>query len=961
MEKVVRKIAYIGVVCDLFHYGHLRSIQFAKSISDYLVCGVFTDEVVEGYRVKPMANYEERKAVVESLRDVDAVVVQEQRDPTKNLQLIHEEFPEAEIILVHGDDLHYVHGEDYIKSIGGKVVKHPYYPRLSNFKIINYLLENKDKFKDITDFTAFITEKDKLDAEAHQGNKVIISSKADTLKALQPLLKKSKIEPLYSFTISDWKNQKEQVLARIQELFSPFLIVVRSSAVKEDTFEQSMAGCFESVLNVDSEEKAKVEEAINKVSISYKEKDAETSFNQILVQKQTDDVSMSGVVFTRTLSKNGPYYVINYDDTTGSTDSVTAGRENKTLYISRFASQIPKEMDGLMSAVREIENIIPSFPLDIEFAVQSDGSIVIFQVRPLAANIYKEKSDEEVKRMIDSLKLTFQKHTGRHPHLAGEITFFGDMPDWNPAEIIGDRPNNLDYSLYGYLITDSAWHEARTSQGYYNVNPARLVELFGNKPYVNVRNTFNSFIPSSISPQLREKLVSFYLDKLRRNPHLQDKVEFEVLYTCYDLNFDQRSKELAGAGFSLEDIAQLKSALLYLTNHLITDAPKSTDDDLKIVFSMNESRKSISTVIAESGRSQELIAECKALLDQCRKKGTVQFSRLARLGFIAKIIFRSMVDRKVITQQFYDQKYKSISTVATKINDDFKKLMKGELSKENFIKEYYHLRPGTYDITSPRYDANKELINTFKIVGGGLEKERLELTKEDDIKITAALQAEGLLCNAEQFLNFVELSTQARELSKFEFTKNLSDALELLAEAAERMGLARKEVATLDINDIFSSISVPQTEEIVTGWKKLIQKHSSEKALHEKLVLPPIIFSSNDFEVIRFYLAKPNFITHKNIESKIVHVNDLKDKIVPDLEGCVVVLENGDPGYDWIFTRNPAGLITKYGGIASHMSIRCAEFGIPAAIGCGELIFNKLKTAEKVILDCKSNKIIPLP
>ena len=192
MEKVVRKIAYIGVVCDLFHYGHLRSIQFAKSISDYLVCGVFTDEVVEGYRVKPMANYEERKAVVESLRDVDAVVVQEQRDPTKNLQLIHEEFPEAEIILVHGDDLHYVHGEDYIKSIGGKVVKHPYYPRLSNFKIINYLLENKDKFKDITDFTAFITEKDKLDAEAHQGNKVIISSKADTLKALQPLLKNLK-------------------------------------------------------------------------------------------------------------------------------------------------------------------------------------------------------------------------------------------------------------------------------------------------------------------------------------------------------------------------------------------------------------------------------------------------------------------------------------------------------------------------------------------------------------------------------------------------------------------------------------------------------------------------------------------------------------------------------------------------------------------------------------------------
>jgi len=71
------------------------------------------------------------------------------------------------------------------------------------------------------------------------------------------------------------------------------------------------------------------------------------------------------------------------------------------------------------------------------------------------------------------------------------------------------------------------------------------------------------------------------------------------------------------------------------------------------------------------------------------------------------------------------------------------------------------------------------------------------------------------------------------------------------------------------------------------------------------------------------------------------------------------MLENGDPGYDWIFTRNPAGLITKYGGVASHMAIRCAEFGIPAAIGCG-ILFDKLKGKEKINLDCELKKIIPI-
>jgi len=56
----IKKIAYSGVVADLFHYGHLKSIEFAKSISDYNICGVLTDKAVEEYRGKPIANLQER-------------------------------------------------------------------------------------------------------------------------------------------------------------------------------------------------------------------------------------------------------------------------------------------------------------------------------------------------------------------------------------------------------------------------------------------------------------------------------------------------------------------------------------------------------------------------------------------------------------------------------------------------------------------------------------------------------------------------------------------------------------------------------------------------------------------------------------------------------------------------------------------------------------------------------------
>ena len=39
------------------------------------------------------------------------------------------------------------------------------------------------------------------------------------------------------------------------------------------------------------------------------------------------------------------------------------------------------------------------------------------------------------------------------------------------------------------------------------------------------------------------------------------------------------------------------------------------------------------------------------------------------------------------------------------------------------------------------------------------------------------------------------------------------------------------------------------------------------------------------------------------------------------------------------------------------MAIRCREFGLPAAIGCGENLFGKIITQNQIVLDCKLNKI----
>ena len=93
-----------------------------------------------------------------------------------------------------------------------------------------------------------------------------------------------------------------------------------------------------------------------------------------------------------------------------------------------------------------------------------------------------------------------------------------------------------------------------------------------------------------------------------------------------------------------------------------------------------------------------------------------------------------------------------------------------------------------------------------------------------------------------------------------------------------------------------------------------------------------------DFEFIQYHISKPNYITSSSIISKTVK---LEKNESPPITDRIVLIENADPGYDWIFTKNVLGLITMYGGVASHMAIRCAELKIPAAIGCGKIYFNR--------------------
>lgn len=196
-----------------------------------------------------------------------------------------------------------------------------------------------------------------------------------------------------------------------------------------------------------------------------------------------------------------------------------------------------------------------------------------------------------------------------------------------------------------------------------------------------------------------------------------------------------------------------------------------------------------------------------------------------------------------------------------------------------------------------------------------------------------------------------------REFFKFEFTKNLSEALELIAYAGSELGFDRKELSMLDY---FSVAQIPENanrEEILNQWSMLIMARKKDREVNSRISLPSLIFSEEDFVAVQSYASNPNFVTTKMVEGEVCILDSYSSGTQPDLANKIVILEKADPGYDWIFTNNLLGLVTKYGGVASHMAIRCAEFNIPAAIGCGEIIFNNASRSNRLMLDCGNRKI----
>jgi hypothetical protein len=726
------------------------------------------------------------------------------------------------------------------------------------------------------------------------------------------------------------------------ERFAGLPVVVRSSARSEDSFHASNAGGYDSLLEVDPDNGLAI--AIEQVIASYGEAAAD---DQVLIQPMVTGVQISGVAFTRTLEHGAPWYVINYE-TAGNTEAITSGASNdhKTLLLRRSVEcgELPEpRLKGLVATLREIEALLGYDALDVEFAIDTEAQVHILQVRPIAVDRKGMAVDDACyDDVLTGARLHWKMLASAPPHLPGNAPpLFGVMPDWNPAEIIGTAPGALAASLYRYLIMDEVWAMQRAEYGYRDVRPAPLLTSFAGHPYVDVRASFASLLPASLPDLLAGRLLNFYLEWLPANPDLHDKVEFEVVPTCLGPGFDSWERRLCEeGGFTADEVALLREGLRVVT----AGAFERCNDDLARIDTL---AKRFETVMADERLAP--LERARILLDDCRRRGTLPFAHFARSGFVAVTLLREAVASGLISAEASESFLSTVQTVSHELTADAKAVAEGTLDWLGFVERYGHLRPGTYDITSPRYDADPERF-LRPLVKHAREAEVVAVKPQPWIEERAAFCATlgelGLPSEPKKVEAFLRNAIQGREYAKFVFSRNLSAALEAFAEVGTNFGLDREQVGHLPINELLALRYSSQTKDTNAYRLRLRAKELAEaRQLTAACELPPLLTCEADLDAFIIGADHPNFVGSAAVTADCLDLSEHPADVALEVSGKIVLIPQADPGYDWLFGQGIAGLVTLYGGANSHMAIRAAEFGLPAAIGVGEQRYRELARA----------------
>jgi D-beta-D-heptose 7-phosphate kinase/D-beta-D-heptose 1-phosphate adenosyltransferase len=136
-----RRVVFTNGCFDLLHRGHVRYLETARRLGDFLVVAVNSDASVRRLEKgpgRPVVPEAERAEVLAALAAVDLVVIFAEPDPARVIRAIRPD------VLVKGGDwpVDRIVGADFVLARGGTVRSLPYLPGASSTGLIERILSS---------------------------------------------------------------------------------------------------------------------------------------------------------------------------------------------------------------------------------------------------------------------------------------------------------------------------------------------------------------------------------------------------------------------------------------------------------------------------------------------------------------------------------------------------------------------------------------------------------------------------------------------------------------------------------------------------------------------------------------------------------------------------------------------------------------------------------------------------
>jgi len=136
-KRAGKKVVFTNGCYDILHPGHIRLLERARSLGDFLILALNTDASVQRLKgpSRPLVPQDSRAELAAGIEAVDAVTLFDEDTPR---ELIAAVLPD---ILIKGADwTHFIAGREEVEAAGGEVRALPLEPGYSTTGILEEIL-----------------------------------------------------------------------------------------------------------------------------------------------------------------------------------------------------------------------------------------------------------------------------------------------------------------------------------------------------------------------------------------------------------------------------------------------------------------------------------------------------------------------------------------------------------------------------------------------------------------------------------------------------------------------------------------------------------------------------------------------------------------------------------------------------------------------------------------------------